>query len=97
MDELIKGTDPSVFNQAMMDLGAGICTPRKPDCDHCPVRDFCEASAAGTEALLPVNIKTHPKQMCITLQQFSKKKTGIFLSKTKKVFWKIFMALSSMR
>lgn len=43
MDELIRGTDPSIFNQAMMDLGAGICTPRKPDCEHCPVQDFCEA------------------------------------------------------
>lgn len=31
------------FNQAMMELGATICTPRKPRCSECPVNPFCEA------------------------------------------------------
>lgn len=31
------------FNQAMMELGATICTPRKPRCGACPVNPFCEA------------------------------------------------------
>lgn len=35
MDWMIEDTDASDFNQAMMDLGAMICTPRKPDCGHC--------------------------------------------------------------
>ncbi len=83
MDELIKGTDPSVFNQAMMDLGAGICTPRKPDCDHCPVRDFCEARAAGTEALLPVNIKNTSKTDVYYITAILKKENRYFLVKNK--------------
>ncbi len=33
----------SDFNQAMMELGATICTPRNPRCDDCPVNTFCEA------------------------------------------------------
>ena len=33
MDDLIRGSDPSMFNQGMMDLGAGICTPKHPDCN----------------------------------------------------------------
>ena len=31
------------FNQAMMELGARVCTPRRPGCDRCPVGEFCRA------------------------------------------------------
>ena len=31
------------FNQAMMELGARVCTPARPQCDHCPVADLCRA------------------------------------------------------
>lgn len=42
------------FNQALMDFGAVICTPRSPKCLLCPVREFCEGRKAGKEARLPV-------------------------------------------
>ena len=61
MDTLISGASPSDFNQAMMDLGAMICTPKKAKCDICPVSDFCDAHQAGTVNLLPVNIKKRTK------------------------------------
>lgn len=32
---------PADHNQAVMELGATVCTPRSPDCPHCPVRTFC--------------------------------------------------------
>jgi len=38
---------PGDFNQALMELGALVCTPRSPDCIHCPLRDLC----AGWQAL----------------------------------------------
>lgn len=41
------------FNQAMMELGAIICTPTKPQCGHCPVRVFCEAQKVGIQENLP--------------------------------------------
>jgi A/G-specific adenine glycosylase len=41
------------FAQALMDLGATICTPRKPACGLCPWRDCCRARAAGTVETLP--------------------------------------------
>lgn len=41
------------FNQAMMELGALVCTPRKPACTHCPLQKICKANTSGTQELLP--------------------------------------------
>jgi A/G-specific adenine glycosylase len=41
------------FVQAMMDLGATICTPRRPTCGFCPVRPDCRGYAAGIAEALP--------------------------------------------
>jgi A/G-specific adenine glycosylase len=42
------------YNQALMDLGATICTPRQPDCPACPVAGRCEAFALGVQEARPV-------------------------------------------
>jgi A/G-specific adenine glycosylase len=42
------------FAQAMMDLGATICTPRRPRCILCPWRACCKAAASGLQETLPV-------------------------------------------
>ncbi len=44
---------PGDYAQAVMDLGATICTPKSPACGICPWRDPCAARAAGTMADLP--------------------------------------------
>lgn len=44
---------PGDYAQAVMDLGATICTPRSPACGICPWRDPCRARAEGTAADLP--------------------------------------------
>jgi A/G-specific adenine glycosylase len=41
------------FGQAMMDLGATICTPRRPTCGLCPVRSDCRGYAEGLAEVLP--------------------------------------------
>ncbi|MEP0709282.1 MAG: A/G-specific adenine glycosylase [Parvibaculum sp.] len=41
------------FAQAMMDLGATVCTPRGPACNRCPINDLCDARTAGTQSTLP--------------------------------------------
>ncbi|HEX6135605.1 MAG TPA: A/G-specific adenine glycosylase [Longimicrobiales bacterium] len=51
--ELVPEDRPGDFNQALMELGATICTPRAPQCPRCPVRDDCAARAAGTQAQRP--------------------------------------------
>ncbi|MDI7277907.1 MAG: A/G-specific adenine glycosylase [Anaerolineae bacterium] len=41
------------FNQALMDLGAGICTPRRPRCAACPIEGHCQARQRGDQEELP--------------------------------------------
>ena len=48
---------PGDFTQAVMELGATVCTPRNPRCDDCPVRTSCVARAAGTVAEIPRRTK----------------------------------------
>ena len=45
------------FAQAMMDLGAGICTPRRPSCLVCPVQTDCAAAAHGIAETLPMRLE----------------------------------------
>jgi A/G-specific adenine glycosylase len=42
------------FNQAIMDLGATICTPQKPACLVCPLSELCHGRAAGLQDVLPI-------------------------------------------
>lgn len=42
------------YNQALMDLGARICTPRAPDCPNCPLSGMCQARALGVQEERPV-------------------------------------------
>jgi len=44
-DSVTPTKDTNIFNQAMMDMGAMICTRSKPKCDQCPVADDCLALA----------------------------------------------------
>ena len=41
--QLVDPQDPGAFNQALMELGATVCTPKSPTCGSCPVRDLCLA------------------------------------------------------
>jgi len=47
----------SAFNQALMDFGAMVCTPRAPDCPSCPLAGFCQARALGVQEDRPVTSK----------------------------------------
>ncbi|GGJ61061.1 A/G-specific adenine glycosylase [Anoxybacillus voinovskiensis] len=54
---IIARDHPSYFNQALMELGALICVPRKPACLLCPVRSHCRAFHEGVQEQLPVKTK----------------------------------------
>ncbi|NJL30746.1 MAG: NUDIX domain-containing protein [Phycisphaerales bacterium] len=48
-----KGRTPGDFNQALMELGATICTPSSPSCLLCPLGELCQARERGLENTLP--------------------------------------------
>ena len=50
---LVPRQRPGDFAQAMMDLGATVCSPSSPKCGLCPVQRFCQASAQGLAESLP--------------------------------------------
>lgn len=56
--ELLPISEPSDYNQAIMDFGAIQCTPQSPDCSVCPLMESCEAFRSGKVAQLPVKLKT---------------------------------------
>ncbi|MBA9028217.1 A/G-specific adenine glycosylase [Peribacillus huizhouensis] len=55
--DLIDHDNTSFFNQALMELGALICTPGKPACLLCPVQEHCEAFKEGVQSELPIKIQ----------------------------------------
>jgi A/G-specific adenine glycosylase len=52
-DSLLDRKDPGHFNEAMMELGATICTPKKPKCIACPVNTFCIAFKKNLPESIP--------------------------------------------
>lgn len=53
-DELVARRDPGGWNQALMELGATVCTPRSPSCTACPLASVCRARADGRVGEFPV-------------------------------------------
>src|SRR5713226_9235291 len=52
-DGLLEPESPGDWNQAMMELGATLCTPKSPQCLFCPVAPFCEGRKLGIAESLP--------------------------------------------
>jgi len=55
--ELLARRTAGDWNQAMMELGATLCTPKSPRCEECPVQGWCQARKLGIENELPAKRK----------------------------------------
>lgn len=53
-EHLLDRDNPRLFNSAIMEFGALYCTPQSPDCEHCPIGEYCQAYAHHTVELLPI-------------------------------------------
>ena len=60
---LVPENEPGEWNQALMELGATVCTPRKPGCLFCPVADFCAARGSDPERFPAPRVKTAVKRV----------------------------------
>ncbi len=70
---------PGDYAQALMDLGATVCTPRTPDCGACPWRRSCRAHALGIAADLPRRIKKKPRPTRYALAYWVARRDGAVL------------------
>lgn len=59
-DALLPAEQPARFNEAMMELGATVCSPSSPACPTCPLGEVCAAYAAGEPERYPVSKKKKP-------------------------------------
>jgi len=74
-DELLDPNAPGDWNQAVMELGATVCTPKSPQCLLCPVAAFCEARRLGIADELPEKRKKRTTvQITLVAAVFADKK-----------------------
>ncbi|MEQ9258420.1 MAG: A/G-specific adenine glycosylase [Roseovarius sp.] len=76
---LTPGERPGDYAQAVMDLGATICTPRNPACGLCPWRAPCAAHAEGVHADLPRKSPKKPKPTRLGIAYVVRRADGAYL------------------
>ena len=66
--EKMQGIDPGDFNQALMDLGSGVCLPKgEIACNSCPLKAFCSSAKAGN----PMDYPKLPEKKKRKVEQYS--------------------------
>lgn len=78
----IEHATPNIYTQALMELGATVCRPKKPKCESCPLNKYCLAYEFGIQESLPFMSRLKDKKMFqyITLQIYDDEQ-HIFLRK----------------
>lgn len=74
---------PGDHAQAVMDLGATICTPRNPACGICPLREPCLARARGTQGELPRKLPKAVKPTRLGIAYVARRADGAWLLETR--------------
>lgn len=59
-DRLVDPPHARDFNQALMDLGATLCTPKAPECPRCPWKDSCQANLLNLQSEIPMREASSP-------------------------------------
>ena len=65
---LLSPDDPGRTSEALIELGATVCTPRAPACDACPLRPACRGAASGTPEAFP---RRRPRAPVPTLERWA--------------------------
>jgi A/G-specific adenine glycosylase len=77
-EALVPARSPGDFNQALMELGALVCTPKSPACLTCPLRNRCEGLAQGDPERLPVK-RPKKKPKAVTHLVVAVRRNGRYL------------------
>jgi A/G-specific adenine glycosylase len=87
-DEIISIKFPGIHNQAMMEFGATVCLPRKPDCDNCIFSKDCVAYLTGKVNELPFKSKkTKVSQRFLTYLVFHDSENTLLKKRDRKDIW----------
>ena len=87
-DELITANDPALHNQAIMEFGALQCTPKKPDCENCPMNHKCLALKNNTISERPLKSKkTKVRKRYFNYLIFSNEQEVVLEKRTQKDIW----------
>ena len=78
-ERLTPATRPGDYAQAVMDLGATICTPKSPACGICPLMQGCTARAAGVQAELPRKLPKKAKPTRLGIAYLARREDGAWL------------------
>jgi A/G-specific adenine glycosylase len=80
-DKLVQGVSSSDVNQALMDLGSAVCTPRRPVCLLCPWMKSCQAFADGKPEALPIPKPRRAREIWLWEPQVLRRGSRIYLAK----------------
>ncbi|MCX7558035.1 A/G-specific adenine glycosylase [Sulfitobacter sp. F26204] len=82
-EALTPALRPGDYAQAVMDLGATICSPKSPACEICPWRAFCAARCTGTQIELPRKTPKKPKPLRHGTVYLAQREDGAWLLETR--------------
>lgn len=83
VEALVPASRPGDFAQALMDLGATVCTPRQPECAICPLREFCLGFALGQANEFPFKAARLPRPLRRGAAFFICRQDGAILIRTR--------------
>ena len=94
VEDSIPEDRPGDYNQALMELGATLCSPQHPDCQRCPWATLCDACQEGDQDSLPIHEKKQaPKAVAVAVCLLTHENRVLVLPRTERmlkglyVFW----------
>jgi A/G-specific adenine glycosylase len=85
-ERLVRQTEPRAVNQAIMELGAKVCSFKSPRCLVCPIQSHCVAFKTGMQHAIP-KVKKRPESVRVLLFAVVHRKNGLYLMRESKGFW----------
>jgi A/G-specific adenine glycosylase len=85
-EKLVKGGEPRLVNQALMELGAKVCSFRNPRCLLCPIQSSCVAFKTGMQGRIPP-VRKRPETIKVQLFAVVQKKGARYLMKSADGMW----------
>jgi A/G-specific adenine glycosylase len=82
-NQLVARERPGDFTQAMMDLGATLCSPKNPSCEICPLQNFCLGWASGDPGTLPRKAPRRKRPIRFGAVFFIEREDGAVLVRTR--------------